>query len=294
MTDRLSTGIPKLDAMLGGGLLPGKLAVVVGATGVGKTQLGIQFAQQGLDQEGERGIIFDMTSRGDMQNHADYADRLFGWQLKEKSAGEGVFADNVWDRETARFDSMHVFHRAGRRVTISDMEFDDWKAWKIDLSKKINAAIYYFYGNFIHGVRRCVIDGVEPTDKPSDSFQFHMFEYIYNQILRKESDWVARDLFRVHFRANEERVNQHLYDHNQVGCLLLYTCHEMLLDEMLERRIESGDVLSNANTIILMGKFREGMKMRRALCVSKHRGSAMDETIVPFTINEHGLQLDDV
>jgi KaiC/GvpD/RAD55 family RecA-like ATPase len=267
--------------------------VVVGATGIGKTQLGIQFAQQGLEQDGERGIIFDMTSRGDMQNHADYAERLFDWTLKESPVGKGVHPDNVWSRETARFDSMHIFNRSGRRVTISDMDFDDWKAWKVDLSKKINEAIYYFYGNFIHGVRRCVIDGVEPTDKPSDSFQFHMFEYIYNQILRKESDWVARDLFRVKFRANEERVNKHPYDYKKVGCLLLYTCHEMMLDEMIERHIESGDVLSNANTIILMGKFRDGMKMGRAVCVSKHRSSAIDESIVPFTINEQGLQFED-
>lgn len=293
MTDRISTGIPRLDSMLGGGMLPGTLTVVVGATGIGKTQLGIQFAQQGLEQDGERGIIFDMTSRGDMQNHADYADRLFEWKLKESPVGKGVHPDNVWDREATRFDSMHIFNRAGRRVTISDMEFDDWRAWKVDLSNKIKEAIYYFYGNFVHGVRRCVIDGVEPTDKPSDSFQFHMFEYIYNQILRKESDWVARDLFRIKFRENEERVNQHLYDYKKVGCLLLYTCHEMMLDEMIERRIESGDVLSNANTIILMGKFRDGMKVGRALCVSKHRGSAMDESIVPFTIDEHGLQFED-
>lgn len=291
MSNRLQTGIPRLDQLLGGGLLPGKLTVVVGATGIGKTQLGLQFAHEGLQQEGEPGVIFDMTSRGDAQNHADYADRLFKWELRDKLAGEMIHPESIWDREASRFDSMHVFHRAGRRVTISDMEFDDWKAWKVDLSKKINEAISFFYGNFIHGVRRCVMDGVEPTDKPSDSFQFHMFEYIYHQILRKEADWVARDLFRVNFRKNEEQVLQHMYPHEDIGCLLLYTCHEMMIDELLERRIESGDVLSNANTIILMGKYRDGMKMGRALCVAKHRGSPADETIVPFEINDSGIVL---
>ena len=38
---RVSTGIPRLDQALGGGLLPGTLTVVVGATGIGKTQLGV-------------------------------------------------------------------------------------------------------------------------------------------------------------------------------------------------------------------------------------------------------------
>ncbi|NLY99037.1 MAG: recombinase RecA, partial [Pirellulaceae bacterium] len=34
---RLSTGIARLDDLLGGGLLPGTLAAVVGSTGIGKT-----------------------------------------------------------------------------------------------------------------------------------------------------------------------------------------------------------------------------------------------------------------
>jgi len=292
MSDRLQTGISRLDELLGGGLLPGTLTVVVGATGIGKTQLGLQFARAGLDQEGENGVIFDMTSRGDTQNHADYAQRLFSWELRDKPVGENIHPDQMWDRAADRFDSMHIFNRAGRRVTISDMEFDDWKTWKVDLSKKINEAIAFFYGNFVHGVRRCVIDGVEPADKPSDSFQFHMFEYVYHQILRKEADWVARDLFRVQFRKNAEQVERHMYDYSRVGCLLLYTCHEMMMDELLERRIQSGDVLSNASTIILMGKYRDGMKMCRALSVAKHRGSACDESIVPFEITDAGLTLD--
>ena len=75
---RQSTGIPQLDDALGGGLIPGTLTVVMGATGIGKTQLGIQYAGAGLSQEGERGIIFDMTTRGDSQNQPEYAERLCG------------------------------------------------------------------------------------------------------------------------------------------------------------------------------------------------------------------------
>ena len=289
---RLATGNRELDDLLGGGLIPGTLTVVVGATGIGKTQLGLQFMRQGLEQEGETGVVFDMTSRGDSQNHSDYAKRLFGWEMCEKPVGEGIDPADVWQRESARFDAIHVFRRAGRRVTISDMEFDDWKEWKIELAKKLNVAISFFYGNFIHGVRRCVIDGVEPTDKASDSFQMHMFEYIYHQILRKEADWVARDLFREKFRSNADAVNRHIYDHHEIGCLLLCTSHEVMLDDMLGRPIESGDVLSNANTIIQMGKMRDGTRIGRALHVAKHRGSVCDDSVVRFEITENGLLLD--
>ena len=36
------------------GCLPGTLTVVVGSTGIGKTQFGLQFARAGLKQEGRR------------------------------------------------------------------------------------------------------------------------------------------------------------------------------------------------------------------------------------------------
>ena len=69
MTTRVSTGSPRLDEMLGGGLLPGTLTVVYGATGIGKTHLGLSFGHHGLRAEGAPGLVFDMNVRGDSQQH---------------------------------------------------------------------------------------------------------------------------------------------------------------------------------------------------------------------------------
>src|SRR5579872_3536783 len=209
---RLKTGIERLDSLLGGGLLPGTLTVVLGATGIGKTQLGLQFAHQGAAQEGEPGILFDLTSRGDSQNHGEYARRLCGWNFRERSADVAVDPASVWDKARARADYLHVFDRTGRRVSVGDLEQEEWRRWKIELAQKLERSIAFFYGNFIHGVRRCVIDGVEPVERASDSFQFHVFDYVYHQILRKDADWLARDLFRAQFRANEAEVARHSYD----------------------------------------------------------------------------------
>ena len=68
-----STGVPFIDEMLGGGVEPGTLVVVHGATGVGKTQLGLSFLNAGAREEGQRGIIVDLATRGDSQQHAEYA-----------------------------------------------------------------------------------------------------------------------------------------------------------------------------------------------------------------------------
>jgi KaiC/GvpD/RAD55 family RecA-like ATPase len=288
---RQSTGIPKLDALLGGGLIPGTQTVVLGATGIGKTQLGLQYLHAGIKQEGEPGILFDMTTRGDSQNHSGYAERLFDWKMRPADPESKPDLNQVFDREVIRKDILHLFRRSGKRVTINDLEQNEWREWKAELMKKIDRSIAFFYGNFAQGVRRCVLDGIEPTEKASDSFQFHVIEYVYHQILRKEADWVARDLFRAHFREHQAEIEAKMYDYQQVGCMILCTSREIMLDDLLTRPIESGDVLSNANTIILMGKIRLGTKMGRALYVAKHRGSACIEDIVPFEIGEQGLIL---
>ncbi|MEZ6045674.1 MAG: ATPase domain-containing protein [Planctomycetaceae bacterium] len=91
MSTRHSTGLPQLDEMLGGGLIPGTMTVVMGATGIGKTQFGLSYAHAGKDQEGEPGILFDMTSRGmpriRMSMRSDYSIGIFGLLRIQISGG---------------------------------------------------------------------------------------------------------------------------------------------------------------------------------------------------------------
>ncbi len=54
--DRITTGIPGLDSMLGGGLWPGSCTMVAGPSGSGKTIMGLHFAYGGAGR-GEHGII---------------------------------------------------------------------------------------------------------------------------------------------------------------------------------------------------------------------------------------------
>jgi circadian clock protein KaiC len=48
LTQRLPTGVPGLDKMLGGGLIAGSTSLIVGMTGSGKTTIALQFALEGL------------------------------------------------------------------------------------------------------------------------------------------------------------------------------------------------------------------------------------------------------
>lgn len=286
---RLSTGVPGLDELLGGGLLRGTLTVVVGATGIGKTQLGIQFAAAGKKQEGRTGLLFDMSSRGDSQSHAEYARRMCGWSITEAPREvelSGFFAD---DRQHG--DYLHIFDYSGRRVTRRDLEWEDWNEWQAELNTRLRAAIAFLYGNFVQGTRRVNIDGIEPVDRAQESIQFNLFEYIYHQVLRKDPEWVARDLFREYYRAHAEAAARAVYNPAEIGCLLLSTSHETMLDDLLSRPLGEGDALSNANTLIYMGKIRDGDRIGRALHIAKHRGSAASDGIHRYTIGDQGVRV---
>jgi KaiC/GvpD/RAD55 family RecA-like ATPase len=290
---RQAFGIEGLDAMLGGGLLPGTLTVIAGATGAGKTQVGLKWANNGLAAEGRRGVICDLSSRGDAQNHDAYAREQFGWEIAEHSVDGPVDLSTVWDFSHPLGDYYHPFARSGRRVTRRDLEPDDWHAWKSDLARILRGSAAYFYSQFVRGSRRVVVDGIEPTERFAESIQFEFFEYLYQHVLRKEDEWAAREVFRELYRANAERVHAHRYDHKSIGCLYLYTTPHVLLDDLMAQPIGEGDIFSNANTIILMGRTKEAGRMGRALYVAKHRGSAGSDEIRPYRLGDRGMEMVD-
>ena len=75
--NRIPTGIEGLDPLIGGGFLPGKLYLVLGGAGTGKTVFGLQYLNQGLKQ-GEGGIyITTMIKPDDLVAYGD----SFGWEF---------------------------------------------------------------------------------------------------------------------------------------------------------------------------------------------------------------------
>jgi len=112
LSDRVSTGIPKLDKMLGGGLLRGRTYLITGETGVGKTILSLQFLLEGL-RNGERCIYVSLDERIDGVlkgalslgwNFWDYVDqglffpfefRLFTSDLKRFGKESKAFVDAI-------------------------------------------------------------------------------------------------------------------------------------------------------------------------------------------------------
>lgn len=83
--NRKPTGIPGLDVMLGGGLLPETAVLLDGAPGTGKTTFGLQFIYNGITVHDEPGIVltFEEFPR---QYYHDAAG--FGWDLPRLEAAD--------------------------------------------------------------------------------------------------------------------------------------------------------------------------------------------------------------
>mgnify|MGYP000868162591 CR=1 FL=1 len=297
MTKRLSTGIPGLDEYLGGGLLPGTTTAIVAGTGLGKTQFSLQFLNAGCaaGEETQRGVILDLTARGDSQNHHNYAKALFDWTITTQSASQTFDPDDFFAKvasgERYSADYFQAFPYAGRRVTKRDLDDDEWREWKYDLTRRLDATIAFLYTNFSQGARRLLVDGIEPVDRQGDSIQFEMLEYVVHQIVKKEAPWVARDLFRQNFRKYQEQIEANLYPTDEIGAILSYTSPETQLEALVDKPLEEGDYFAQANTVIYLGKIRDGMKFRRALYISKHRGSVCSDEIIPYEIDDAGLRV---
>jgi len=75
--DKVKTGVPGLDDMLEGGLIPGRAYVVSGTSGTGKTSLAMQFLLEGA-RSGER-VVY--VSIDEPPNEVKQNMGTFGWDI---------------------------------------------------------------------------------------------------------------------------------------------------------------------------------------------------------------------
>jgi len=75
--EKFKTGVPGLDEMLEGGLIPGRTYVVSGASGTGKSTLAMQFLLEGT-KKGER-VMY--VSLDEPPNEVRQNMRSFGWDI---------------------------------------------------------------------------------------------------------------------------------------------------------------------------------------------------------------------
>ncbi len=288
MTARISMGLERLDEMLGGGLLPGTLCVVYGATGIGKTHLGLHFARAGETADGAPGIVFDMNARGDSQQHAEYVSRLYGWNLRRWTHTVTPMAEPFPSQAQMAARYCGALPWVGKirdyQVVTPDGGFElDWN-WKSEYNHAM-----YTVRPFVYFHRRIVVAGIEPMDVPGDYIQPFLFDELYRKVIHRDSETLGMEICLPVWK-HREFIDSHRYDHAAVTTTLLVTSEETRLEDLIARKVASGDIGAVANTILVMGSERVGNRLGRFLCVVKHRGSAKSDEIAEYRVTERGVE----
>ncbi|MFC2143226.1 RAD55 family ATPase [Candidatus Aenigmatarchaeota archaeon] len=90
--ERIASGIPGLDSLIGGGFVKNDVYLITGGTGTGKTMFCSQFLWEGL-QKGENGIFFSLEQLPeDILDNAE----VFGWDFR-KYIKQGSFKIDYQD-----------------------------------------------------------------------------------------------------------------------------------------------------------------------------------------------------
>lgn len=121
--ERLSTGIPTLDAAIGGGLTAGSTTSLLGAPGVGKTLLGLSFLHAGAAND-EPGLYFGFYEAPQ--------------RLLAKARGVGRALDDACQRGL-----LHIQWHAPLELFVDE------------IAEEIDALVTR------HGIRRLFLDGIE-------------------------------------------------------------------------------------------------------------------------------------
>ncbi len=76
--DKVKTGIPGLDKIMGGGIPVTQLSLLTGTSGTGKTTFCMQFMHEGIKKFGDRGVYlsFEESSKSIKENVKE-----FGWDI---------------------------------------------------------------------------------------------------------------------------------------------------------------------------------------------------------------------
>ncbi|RME76060.1 MAG: ATPase [Chloroflexi bacterium] len=190
--ERVKTGIPGLDEMLGGGFLPETANLVEGAPGTGKTTLGMQFIYNGIVKYNEPGIILTFEEFP-QQYYADAAG--FGWDFKDLER-KGLLKIIMTSPEVSRRDiesvggiiENYVTEMGARRIVVDSMtQFGRLTRDPVELR-----ALEY---NFINALKREGLTSVLTRESPvllgeapqDDSLGFVVDSYIILRYVEIES-----------------------------------------------------------------------------------------------------------
>ena len=181
---RLSTGVPDLDTMLGGGVLEGDSLLVAGPSGTGKSALATQFIAEGLGQ-GEPGIIAVFEERPD-----GYAQRAESFGLNLKVAEKNGTLEILYLRplDLSVDETMQAILDAIKRVEAKRLVIDSLVGFEMALAPGFRAdfreSLYRMIAA-LTGAGITILSTVEVEDNfTSLQFSHYAISFLTDDIIR--------------------------------------------------------------------------------------------------------------
>ena len=242
MSGKVVSGIPGLDELVDGGLPEGRVILVIGGPGTGKTTLCGQFLHNGIYNGQENGVFVTLD---DSKDHF-YSEMLqFGWDF-QKAQEEGKFG--LVDATRISRVSMlkeKLYKEESRSLRGKQLPIDKLVE---SLQAKISAV----------GAKRVVVDTLAAL-----TFRF--------------PDPVER-------RSAMMDLIESLSD---LGVTSLVTTELGYLG--LQRKALDEEFLVHG--VIMMQTLFSGATTTRAIQVEKMRGAKVNPSLVPYSIDQNGIEI---
>jgi circadian clock protein KaiC len=181
---RLSTGIPDLDKMLGGGILEGDSLLVAGPSGTGKSALATQFIAEGL-RHGEPGIMAIFEERPEGYTHRA---GTFGLNLKTAQQNGTLEALYLRPLDLSVDETMQEILDAIKRVGAKRLVIDSLVGFEMALAPGFRAdfreSLYRMIGA-LTGAGITILSTVEVEDNfTALQFSHYAISFLTDDIIR--------------------------------------------------------------------------------------------------------------
>lgn len=242
MSESVPTGVPGLDELISGGFPRGRVILVLGGPGTGKTVLASQFLYNGISEHNENGIL---VSLDEGQNHFVAEMMKFGWDFK-KAEEEGKFAFI----DATRLSRVAIFKEKMLKEEASSL-----RGKQLQIDKLIEELQYKIK---LIGAKRVVLDTLASL--------FYRF-----------TDPIER-------RTAGVDLIEALSDLETTTIVTTELSHLAL-----ERNILDEEFLVHG--VIMMQTIFSGGSTTRGLQVEKMRGVNVNPNLVPYTIDQNGIEV---
>ena len=194
---RLSTGIPELDIMMGGGIPEGDSVLVAGASGTGKSILATQFIAAGIRQ-GEPGVVAVFEERPQ-----EYAKRAaaFGLDLDNPQHQGKLEILYIRPLDLSVDETMHEVLDAVERIGAKRVVIDSLAGFEMALSPGFRAefreSLYRMIGA-LKGIGVTILSTVEVDESFTEfTFSSYSVSFLTDDIIRLRYVSIESQLRRI-------------------------------------------------------------------------------------------------